>query len=68
MRTSWELKGERSALYPVLQKQLKDETEVLIQNQVTPWVFMKNHPGPRVKTFDEKEINYGASSFQARRR
>lgn len=47
----------------MLQKQLKDETEVLIQNQVTPWVFMKNHPGLRVKTFDEKEINYGGIEF-----
>lgn len=63
MHTKWKLQGDRSVLYPIIQKRLKDELESLIKNQVTSWVFMTTPVGVNVKKFDGKKISYSGIEF-----
>ncbi len=63
MHMRWELQGNRSLFYPVVQKRLKDEFQKLINDQVTPWVFMTTSAGLKLKKFDGKQINYGGIEF-----
>lgn len=58
MEMKWELQGDRSVFYPVFQKRLKDEFRKLINDQVTPWVFITTSAGLKLKKFDGKQINY----------
>lgn len=58
-----ELQGDRSVFYPVVQKRLKDEFQKLINDQVTPWVFMRTSAGLTLKKFDGKQINYSGIEF-----
>jgi len=62
----WELQGNRSVLYPIVQKRLKDEFQKLISDQVTPWVFMTTSAGLKLKKFDGKQINYGGIEFSGK--
>lgn len=55
--------GNRSVLYPLIQKSLKDKFENLIQNQVTPWVFMKTSNGLKLKKFDGTPISFSDIEF-----
>jgi len=63
MHKKWELQGNRSVLYPIIQKQLKDEFESVINIQVTPWIFMTTSVGLNVKKFDGQTISYGGIEF-----
>lgn len=64
MSLRWEIGGEHSALYPIIQKKFKDEFTRLIQDQVTPWVFMTTFAGLNVKKADGKEIRYKGIEFE----
>lgn len=63
MQMTWEIQGNRSFLYPVLQKRLKDEFQKLINEQITPWIFMTTSAGLKIKKFDGKQISYDGIEF-----
>ena len=63
MDMRWELQGDRSVFYPIIQKRLKDEFLKLINDQVTPWCFMTTSTGLKLKRFDGRQINYRGVGF-----
>lgn len=63
MPIGWKRKRDRSVLYPVIQKQLRDKFEILIQNQITPWSFIATTAGLKLKKFNGKLISYSGIEF-----
>lgn len=63
MDMRWELQGDRSVFYPIIQKRLKDEFLKIINDQVTPWCFMTTSTGLKLKRFDGRQINYRGVAF-----
>jgi hypothetical protein len=50
-------------LYPTFQKRVNDAVDLLIKQQVTPWMFMHSGHPLRVKKFDGSEISYAGIRF-----
>jgi hypothetical protein len=50
-------------LYPTFQKRVGDAVDLLIKQQITPWMFMHSGHPLRVKRFDGGEISYGGIRF-----
>lgn len=51
-------------LYPTFEKRINDATHRIIENQVTPWAFLKSNQNFNIKQFDGREIHYGLPSYE----
>ncbi len=52
-----------TSLYPTFEKRIDDAVKQLIQEQVTPWIFMKSGSPFRVRRRDGQEIVYQGGEF-----
>ena len=50
-------------LYPTFENRIDAATRRIIDDQVTPWAFLKSTSNFRIKNFDGKEIAYGHKSY-----
>ncbi|MCZ8075566.1 MAG: hypothetical protein O9341_15715 [Paucibacter sp.] len=51
-------------LYATFRKRIKDATERIIRDQVTPWVFLTAGSPFKVKQFSGREISYQGIAFE----
>lgn len=54
----------RTPLYPAFEKRIRDRIDWVIQDKVTPWVFMTAGPPFKMQTFHGKEISYQGIKFE----
>lgn len=56
--------AQRSPLYPVTSKLIRDEWEKLRRNKITPWAFLNSGKPVRIVNFHGKEMTFGGILFE----